>query len=410
MSSYIRLFSFAALAHFSLNAIALADKFELKNGSVLQGRWLNPDDKNATAWVFEVDGGIQLELPRNEVKSTLQQSKEVELYLNNVTKAEDSTAMHQKMVDGCEKLGLGDLADAHRERLVELDPNDKTVWAALGYVKSSEGWIPKEQSQRQRGMQQKGGRWYIPQDLAIAESDEQAKIQIAEINKKILKAIEDVRRNGPKAEESRRYLFELKDPLAVKKLDELLKKDRSNPSTGSVAFRRQLLGILYGIRSENAVYAIIDAAIYDPDDSIRLDCIDKLSEFGKEIAVQAMMAQLVNNRPNKDNPVTYDRVGVALATLGDERCLARLIDCLVTKHLIEPPPQPKFQVGQNNNGNAGMTQGQPKAVERQVSNQGVLSALTEISGGENFGFDKQAWLDWYAEKYAPRNPYVVRDP
>jgi hypothetical protein len=410
MTSCFRLFFIALLAHFPLVSFTFADKFELKNGSVLQGRWLNHDDKNATAWVFEVDGGIQLELPRNEVKSTLRQSKDVELYLNNVTKADDSIATHQKMVDGCVKLGLPDLADAHRERLVELDPSDKTVWAALDYVKAPEGWIPKEQAQRQRGMQQKGGRWYIPQDLAIAESEEQAKIQIAEINKKIQKAIEDVRRNGPKAEESRRYLLNLNDPLAVKKLEELLKKDRSNPNTGSPAFRRQLLDILNGIRSESSVYAIVDSAINDPDDSIRMACIETLSTFGKEIAVQVMMGQLVNNRPNKDNPVTYDRIGIALVTLGDERCLARLIDCLVTKHLIEPPPQPKFQVGQNNNGGVNMAQGQPKAVERQVSNQGVLSALTELSGGESFGFDKQAWLDWYAEKYAPRNPYVVRDP
>jgi hypothetical protein len=389
---------------------ALADTIQLKNGSIVQGKWLNPDDKNAVAWIVELDGGITIELPRNDVKSTLPRSKEVDLYVASIANADDSIATHQKMVDGCEKLQLSELADAHRERIVELNPNDKTAWAALGYVKAPAGWIPREQSQRQRGMKQKGGKWYLPQDLAIAEAEEQSKIQLAEVNKKITKAIDDVFKNTSKAEESRRYLFELKDPLAVKKLEELLKKDRASSNTSNTQFRRQLLEILSGIQSVSAVYAIIDSAINDPDDSIRLSCIEKLNAFGKEIAVQELMMQLVNNKPSKDNPTTYDRVGIALATLGDERCIARLIDCLVTKHVREPPPGPKFNVGQTSGGGVNTTQGQPQAKEFKSSNQGVLAALTELSGGENFSFDTQAWLDWYASHYAARNPYVVRDP
>ena len=118
----------------------------------------------------------------------------------------------------------------------------------------------------------------------------------------------------------------------------------------------------------------------------------------------------MNRSPDKDDPTIYDRAGLALASLGDERCLPRLIDCLVTKHLRAPPPQPGYNVGQTSDGNVGFSQGQKKPVEVRVQNQGVLTALTTISDGQPFGFDTERWRQWYAETYAASNPYVLRDP
>lgn len=387
----------------------MADSIQLKNGSVLTGKWLNADDKNASEWIVEFDDGSQVRLPRNDVKGILPQPKAAADYATNLTKVDDQIETHRKIVDWCLKNSLFGLAEAHRERIVELDPEDKTTWAAMGYLNTSEGWQPKEQVQRRRGLIQKGNKWFIPHDLAIMEAGDSAKIRRAEVEKKVTKSIADLKTNTPRADEARRYLAELRDPLAVVKLRELLVKDRSKTNSTS---RRELIRIISRIPGSDAVMAIFDSALEDPDESLRAECIDYLKESGPrmELAVQAFMRRLVNDNPKSDDPKIYDRAGQALAVIGDERCLARLLDCLVTKHIIVPPATPSYNVGQTSDGNINMNQGKKKEVEVKSENAGVLGALVEISQGENFGFDVERWREWYAAKYAAPNPNVVRDP
>ncbi|MFN9912950.1 MAG: HEAT repeat domain-containing protein, partial [Pirellulaceae bacterium] len=127
-----------------------------------------------------------------------------------------------------------------------------------------------------------------------------------------------------------------------------------------------------------SVSVLVETVLVDGDDNLRGECIEILQSFGRETAVQAFLARLVNRAPDKDDPTIYDRAGLALASLGDERCLPRLIDCLVTKHLRAPPPQPGYNVGQTSEGNVGYSQGQKKPEEERVQNQAVLTALTTI--------------------------------
>jgi hypothetical protein len=386
----------------------LADSIQLKNGSVLQGKWLNKDDKSAAEWMIELDDGTQVVLPRNDVKGILPQVELLETYASNLEKVDDSVETHRKIVEWCLKNSLNGMADAHRERIVELDPDDKATWAAMGYLRTSEGWQPKEQVQRQRGLIAKGNKWYLPHDLAIIEAGEAAKVQRAEVEKKVVKAIADLRTNNSKADEARRYLQELRDPLAVPKLRDLLVKDRSKTNSAS---RRELIEIIARIPAVEAVSTLVDSALEDPDDALRAECVEYLEKIGprKELAVQMLMARLVNSQPRTDNPRIYDRAGQALAVLGDERCLARLMDCLVSKHIVTSKPGNQYNVGQTSDGNVGMSQGKPKDIEVQSQNQGVLGALAELTG-ENFGFDTESWREWWANKYAPPNAYVVRDP
>jgi hypothetical protein len=56
------------------------------------------------------------------------------------------------------------------------------------------------------------------------------------------------------------------------------------------------------------------------------------------------------------------------------------------------------------------SQGSPKPEKIEIKNDGVLAALQSICQGENYGFDVQAWRNWYANAYAVANPHVLRDP
>lgn len=384
-----------------------ADTFQLKNGTLLQGTCLNATDKNATEWQFETQDGLQLTLSRSDVKDFRPTSDEQKLYADQLAKKDDSLEVHRKFVEACLTLKLVSLADAHRERIVELDPSDKTAWGALGYMETSEGWIRRDLYQRRRGLQKKGTRYYLPQDLAIEQANEQAKQQGALMAKKISKALSDVRSNSAKAADSRQYLAQLKDPMAVPELNKVLKKERSS---NNPQFRLQIIEILGRIRSVLSVKALIDSSLNDPDSNVRAECVSKLSEYGRELAIQSWLLVLTNIHPETDKPELYNRVGGALTELGDERCIQRLIDCLVTDHLIVPPPLPSYRAGQTSDGNMQFSPSAAKPEKVKTKNDGVLAALQNVSQGENFGFDVQAWRNWYAKTYAAPNPFVLRDP
>ena len=49
-------------------------------------------------------------------------------------------------------------------------------------------------------------------------------------------------------------------------------------------------------------------------------------------------------------------------------------------------------------GSGGMTMGQKKVIKVvEINNAEVLSALTSLHQGVNFGFDKSAWRRWFMQ-------------
>ena len=52
--------------------------------------------------------------------------------------------------------------------------------------------------------------------------------------------------------------------------------------------------------------------------------------------------------------------------------------------------------------------GRPKIVTYQLRNQAVLDALVTLTGA-NFGFDQQAWKDWYVSQRKTHAPNLRRD-
>jgi hypothetical protein len=140
-------------------------------------------------------------------------------------------------------------------------------------------------------------------------------------------------------------------------------------------------------------------------------CVELLSQYGTELAISNLMGRLTNKNPAKDSQAVINRAARALSVLGDERCIPKLIDCLVTKHLVIPPPQPGTQATQTSDGAVNFApSGNQKPIEILLTNNEVLGALQTITRESGFQFDKDAWMNWYAENFAPQRPDVYRDP
>jgi hypothetical protein len=391
-----------------LSTFAQAEVFTLNNGSVITAEWLNADDKAATVWKLRQTDGIELEIPRGSVKSVLSPIPSSKSYIENVGKVNDSVDAHRKIVDWSVKQGLMVVADSHRDRVVELDPDDKSAWAALGYTQTTSGWIRKETYWKRKGMQSKGGRWRFPQDILAEEQELASKTQMSELNRRIEQAIRDIKADNKKASVARQYLRDLNDPMAIPKLRELMVADRKNSNSD---FRMAIIEIAGRIKTAASTQMLVDAAVADPDTRIADACVELLSQHGTELAISSFMGRLTNRDPAKDSQIVINRAARALSTLGDERCIPKLIDCLVTRHLIIPPPQPGTQATQTSDGAVNFApSGNQKPVEVRLPNQEVLGALQTITKEPGFDYDKDAWLNWYAENFAPQRPDVYRDP
>ena len=387
--------------------IVRAEVFTLNNGSVVTAQWLNADDKAATIWKLRQSNGVELEIPRGTVKSVLAPIPAITPYLKNIEKVDDTVESHRKIVDWCVKQGLILVADAHRDRVIELDPTDKSAWSALGYTETSNGWIRKDTYWKRKGMQSKGGRWRFPQDIAFDERELAAKGYVSELNRKIDQAIRDLKTDSKRASVARQYLQDLNDPMALPKLRELMVDDRKNQDP---EFRLAILEMIARMRSSGSVIAIVDAALFDPNELVVANCIEQLSQWGTELAISKFMQRLSNQSPGNDSPAVINRAARALSVLGDERCIPKLIDCLVTRHFVTPPPQPGTQATQTSDGSANFATGGNKKVERKLQNADVLAALQTLTGESSIQYDRVQWLNWYAVNYAPSRSDVYRDP
>ena len=123
---------FAVSSVLALSGLATADTFELIGGGSFSGKLLS--DRNAEIWRIETTDGIEIELPKNKFssKSTRIGDREKQ-YIESVAAKDDSIEAHREAVKECIANNQKLLADAHYERLVELDPADKQSWAAMGY-------------------------------------------------------------------------------------------------------------------------------------------------------------------------------------------------------------------------------------------------------------------------------------
>lgn len=384
-----------------------AEIFQLKNGATLTGKRLNAEDKQAELWEIETNDGVQLKIKRSDIKDALQTPPKLAAYQQKIEKAGDSAEVHRSATEYCLQEGLNDLAQAHRYRLIELDASDKTTWAALGYVNTPDGYVRRDLYLLRKGLQAKGGRWRVPQDIAIEEARARAKVSQAEVSKAVEKAFRDRRGQGTRAAQAEQYLAALREPLAVVKLREIMVENRGQADP---RLRLDIIEILGRIETGASVQTLVDAAMNDPSPLARDRCIALLEGPGRELAVASLMKFLVN-RPHAQlsERGNIERAAYALTTLGDERCLERLMDCLLTKHTIPANAAPgSTQATSTSDGAMNFGTGSKPNLEMEYRNAEVLNALIAISR-ENFDYDEKRWRQWYADTYAPSISDVLRD-
>lgn len=377
---------------------AIADIIELRDGGIIVGKVLNPSE-GLTVRIETEDGSV-IELDRKLTKIRISMDRDLE-YIEKVKSRGDSLEDHRAIIDECMKDGLQTLANAHRERIVELDPSDRQSWDHLKYYKdeSTGKWYRREVVMHKRGkVKGEKGKWYTWQEKALVDLDRKYTEQRVAAEKELQQRLRGLDGNAKQKSEAQAYFQNLNNPLVISKLLKLFREDRSQD-------RRFYMGLLEQMPPRAVAPAMISIALEDMDMKVvdeALSFLDASDEVVREMALASFAGNLQNKK-------TRDRAAYCMAPFADERFISMLIGSLVSTDLVVPAGPPgALNAGVGRDGNVGFNAGAPKPEQRLNKHKDVLATLSRLTD-QNFGYDIPAWRMWFAKTYAYENLDLRRD-
>ena len=381
----------------------LADTFLLSSGGSVDGELLNPDQSPRETYIVRTVSGGQLTLDQSQVLRIIAKSDAELRYEQLLPKMPDTILGNWQMAEWCRQKKLLDQRQRHLKEIVRRDPAHEKARLALGFSRVEGKWVKADQWMQQQGYVRHGGAWRTRQELAW--QSRQREVELLQLRwKRQLKLLRD-RLDGRDGEKAKADILAIRDVMAAPALAELFEDEED------ARLRRLYIEVLGRLNSSVAVKALIRGVLHDDDAETRLSCLDQLEGNGRRSAVTAFIAGL----KSKDNRVV-NRAAVGLRRLNDPSAVLPLVDALTTNHLFKigrgSPGQMSASFGGPSGGGGlgGLSMGGgPKTVEKELDNIEVLNALVSLVEGANFQYDKQRWLQWYAETHAPNVASLRRD-
>ena len=374
-------------------AAVRADVLHLSGGGKIVGTVQNPDEYPRTSYVIDTPAGVRLTLSADQVKHMVIPTPQEQEYERLRRRVPDTADGHWKLAQWCTERRMLVDREHHLQKVIEHDPTHAEARQLLGYQLKDGKWQTRADIMQSRGYEYYEGSWRTPQDIAIREATKAR--EEAELQWKIdLKRWRDALtgNNPARAAEAQQQILAATDPHAAPALVDLLAGEALVP------VRKLLVDALAGNASGTATAALMELAIKDPDGEIR----DRATTAILKRKDPSMVRQLAKALKSNDN-VEVNRAAALLSALGYDSAISPLIDALVTKHRFKidggPPGQIGVGFGRGPGGRSGgfsFGGGGPKVLEQAAENYEVLSALVDLSGGQNFEYNPRAWRAWYA--------------
>lgn len=379
-----------------------ADTFLLANGARLEGDWVNAEKKPLTEYVIRTASGAEVVLAKDQVVSVQHDGDYLASYYKALKDLPDTPEAHWKMAERCGQAKLTKQQHYHLKRVLQLDPNHEGARRALGYVKLRDEWIlPEEHFQRLGYVRYRNG-WRLPQEVELDARKEQREREEAKWRDQVKRWRNALLRGKPDAQqEALRGFREMNSVYAAEAIANWLANPKEPHELKLIYI--DVLGRL--LPAPPAVQGLVDRVVHDPSQEIVDRAIEQLKQHGPHQYTHAFLPYL----KSKDN-TEINRAAYGLGQLGDPTAIPALIDALVTQHR-KALAGPGIQTNFGNGGGGGLTAGRgAKVVQYSVQNKNVVTALSLLTpDGVNFGYDKQAWRQWYARSRLPSAYDLRRD-
>jgi hypothetical protein len=367
---------------------AWGEVFLLRTGGRVEGEWLNPQRAATEDYLLRNLAGVQLALASPQVQRVLVTSDMQKQYEDLLHKAPATVAGHWTMAQWCRDAGLPAQRKFHLEEVIKLESDHEEARLALGYGKfATGGWMTPDEYMLRQGYVKSRGQWKLPQEIEIEARARDFEVADKQWRKQIKMWLDNIKRDNKRAGDSLAAIQAIRDPDAASAVaDALEDKDNEVP----MHIRRMFLEVLGNLPPGLAIDALIRVSLQDPDEGLRERCLAEIKRQDAHRAIPVYIKAL----SSKDN-TQVKRAAVGLLVMGAESATQALIDALVTTHKFEIQGNP----GQMSvSGSGGLSMGQKKQIKiYELNNEEVLSALTNLHKGVNFGYDKQAWRRWFTQ-------------
>jgi hypothetical protein len=389
--------------------IARADVVELTNGGQIEGKVIEGAPAASTL-VVETSAGSRVTLARSAVANIVKTSTIQAEYDQRAQSTPDTAEAQWELAEWCREHSLSDQAKQHLTRVVELDPDHAEARQLLGQRETDGAWKTRDEMMATRGLVKYEGKWRTPQHVELMEREKEIRTATAEWSNRLNRLRRwIVGRREERAVQARDEVLAIRDPLAAEPLIAMLGREEDHD------LKRLWIAVVAQMDHSAAVNTLVELSLFDPDESIRAECLEYLIKADPP----GLATPYIRALRNRDNEI-INRAAAALGQIGDRGAMAPLIEVLVTKH--------KFQVGASNadqhsysfspNGGGGGAGGggsynfggaAPKIVTQSVKNPEVLSALVALSDGTSFDYNQPQWRSWLAAQAKLDSVDVRRD-
>ncbi|GIW95997.1 MAG: hypothetical protein KatS3mg110_4038 [Pirellulaceae bacterium] len=373
--------------------------YRLFNGGSVTGRLLNPEEQPRTEYALQTRWGT-VTFSAAQVAGPVEKSEAELWYEANLPKEPLDVEGHLRMAEECAARGLEAQRVYHLEQVLRLAPDHPQARRELGYSRINDQWVRTDLWYRSRGYVRFKGSWKLPQEVMLAQEEEERKQIQKRWNDQIRLWRQWVLRVPERAQAAANQLRAIEDPAAAPVLIQLL-NERNEPA----ALRRIYLEALAKLPGTAVTQELVKHALADPDAQVREDAARLLAQRADPNAVKLLIRSLKKFAgevtPIEEN-VAVNQMARVLGVLKSPEAIPALIDVLVTRHKktvsLGGGINPTFSSG----GGGGLSLGNSsRTLVGDVENAAVRDALVVLSGGANFGFDSAAWRRWYEEQHKP---------
>ena len=402
-----------------------ADVVKLTDGGEIRGLVKSPAAKPRKDQVAESDEvvvesltGAEITVAREQVAFITKRPRAVEEYESLARRVADTVDGRWQLAEWCRQHGLSEPRKEQLQRILELDPEHKPAHYGLGHKRQGNTWTTPEEADAEllaAGYVRYKGRLLTTLERDLMESNTSRQREQNDWRPKIRLWLGWITgRDGPKRADATVKFRELRDPDAVPAVIDFLLSDPN------VEVRRLAVQTLAQFDGQPPVPALVRIALTDSDQSLQSGA------FGALIAEQRAAAVPIIERALRDESnLIVRRAAILLGKCGVRQSIPPLIDALATSHQMRVPQAPAYALGFNRNGTqSGSTSGLPPDVEGALragqlpygviidnsnvrsppvkwvtvrvplQNSEALDALRTLSQ-QDFGYDKRAWRLWW---------------
>jgi hypothetical protein len=394
--------------------VASADIIVLANGQRLEGSVVSKKDGRVT---FRTTSGITTTVDADRVLAVEERPTLRDVYRRMAAKVEpDDAEGHYALALWCRDRGLRDAATAELVETLHADPDHAAARKDLGYVKTADGWISREDAMRAKGMVQIDGRWLDKEKAEKLEQKAENRRILSAINAVVYKIHTGSRRT---AQEHEQKLAGFGNAKFAWKMLRLL--DDRDPQV-----RRAACASLAKMKHRESVPRLAGVAVVDSSDTVRAAALAAAKSLGRELAAEAfyLIITKVKLRPihsvadQKVAKIAYARIAAALGEVGDVRSVPFLIQILYPSIEIESaglrrqPLGPTIVTGTVGPGVAEVVQGTtaigtigarpfPREPSKYFYNAAAERVLKKLTG-QNRGVLPRDWAAWWQKHGAER--------